>query len=89
MQLDLLSKYERRVILRQLQTTDTIELSDIVRLDDRCSPRAKTELAHNHLPRLNAEGYINWDRNTGTIRRGDRFNQITPILELLEPLMKK
>ncbi len=40
-------------------------------------------LHHVHLPRLSAFGYIDWDRDSGTARRGPHFDEIEPLLRLL------
>ncbi len=45
---------------------------------------AESELRRTHLPMLEAEGYIEWDRETGEISRGPRFDEIEPFLELIE-----
>lgn len=42
-----------------------------------------TELYHNHLPKLVEAGVVEWDREAGTVSRGERFAEIGPLLELL------
>lgn len=86
--LEVLSKHERRSILRELQDNDIIGIPDFVEFSGIPNERVETELTHNHLPRLDAEGYIDWDRNMGEIKRGARYDEIEPILELLEPLLE-
>jgi hypothetical protein len=41
------------------------------------------ELFHNHLPKLDDLGYITWDREEGTIRKGPNWDEIEPVLGLL------
>lgn len=41
-------------------------------------------LRHQHLPRLEHTGFITWDRETGAITTGPRFQEIRPLLTLLE-----
>ncbi|WP_420028725.1 DUF7344 domain-containing protein [Halorussus caseinilyticus] len=41
------------------------------------------QLYHTHLPKLADTGFINWDRDTGTITRGSRFEEIRPLLRLM------
>lgn len=41
------------------------------------------ELLHVHLPKLTDLGFIEWDRKTGCISKGDRWNEIVPLLEVL------
>ena len=43
----------------------------------------ETELVHNHLPRLEDKGYIEWDRDNHEISRGPNWAEIGPIIELL------
>jgi predicted transcriptional regulator len=45
--------------------------------------RRKLALIHNHLPVLADSGYVDWDRETGRIRRGPRFDEADALLELL------
>lgn len=41
------------------------------------------ELHHNHLPSLDAAGFIDWDPETDTITRGPRYEDIRPVIELM------
>jgi hypothetical protein len=50
--------------------------------DDR--EAVEVALRHNHLPRLDESGYIDWDRDSGKLSKGPRFDEIEPILELIE-----
>lgn len=43
----------------------------------------ETELVHNHLPMLQQQGYIEWDRDSGKISRGPNWDDIEPMIELL------
>lgn len=40
-------------------------------------------LNHSHLPALDEASYIDWNNAANTIRRGSRFEEIRPFLELL------
>ena len=42
-----------------------------------------TQLYHTHVPKLEAAGYVEWNRGTSTIRPGPRFDEIAPFVELL------
>lgn len=46
--------------------------------------RLEVELHHLHLPKLDSAGYVSWDRESGTIETGPRFEEIEPLLDLLE-----
>lgn len=41
------------------------------------------QLTHSHLPRLEAEELIEWDRDAQTVTRGPRFEEIEPLLHVL------
>jgi hypothetical protein len=51
--------------------------------DDEKFEQCLTALHHNHLPRLDEAGFIEWDREAKTIRRGPRYDEIVPLVELL------
>lgn len=45
--------------------------------------RGRLALNHHHLPVLADGGYVDWDRDTGRVRRGPRFDEIGTLLDLL------
>lgn len=48
-------------------------------------PRAGfIEQRHTHLPKLADYGFIRWDPGTNTVERGSQFEEIKPVLELLD-----
>ncbi len=53
-------------------------------VDENEVEQMKTELFHSHLPKLADAGYIAWDPDTETIRRGPNFEEIAPLLELMD-----
>jgi DNA-binding transcriptional ArsR family regulator len=82
--LGILSKRQRRLILLTLKHGEEKTESDMLfrggdKMDD-----AELQLIHNHLPRLEEAGYIDWDRDTGTISKGSRYDEIKPLLDLME-----
>lgn len=42
------------------------------------------ELRHNHFPKLDDYGLVDWDPETETLRRGPRFEEAEPFLELID-----
>lgn len=46
--------------------------------------RSAIQLHHLHLPKLEAAGYITWDRDAGTVVKGPDWDELTPFLDLLE-----
>lgn len=51
--------------------------------DDDSTELIKQELYHTHLPKLAEAGFINWDPESGLITRGPRFEEIGPLLRLM------
>lgn len=41
-------------------------------------------LVHKHLPKLDDLGYVDWYQTTGEIHRGENWDEIAPILRLLQ-----
>jgi hypothetical protein len=50
---------------------------------DQPPQRLDIEFQHCHLPKLEAEGLIEWDREAGTVSRGPAFQEIEPALRVL------
>jgi len=46
--------------------------------------RRLTEMVHCHLPKLASTALVTWDRDTGRVSRGPKFDDIRPLLALLE-----
>ena len=44
----------------------------------------RIELRHRHLPRLDEAGFIDWNEGTGRVVRGEAFEDIRPLLELMD-----
>lgn len=43
----------------------------------------RKELIEIHLPMLAQAGFIDWDRESGVVTRGDRFKEVTAVLKSL------
>lgn len=41
-------------------------------------------LYHNHLPKLEEAGFIDWDHEDDTITRGPNFEEIQPLISLMQ-----
>ncbi|WP_336339355.1 DUF7344 domain-containing protein [Haloarcula brevis] len=71
---DCLSNDERRAVLDFLVDEDgQVTVDDVaghlaVDSDDDAVHRARVQLHHIHLPKLNAAGLIVWSRDQGTVR---------------------
>lgn len=79
--------YRRRVLTRLRDGAD--------RNDDALAPEAlrdapadpdhlRTELHHVHLPKLDDASYVRWDRDADTVRRGNRFDDVAPLIDILD-----
>lgn len=80
-----LSDRTRRRILTALAEHSPREGEEFQRTDltpgEREHDGFKVDLYHKHLPRLRDAGFIEWDRDSDTITRGPRFDEIEPLLE--------
>jgi hypothetical protein len=82
--LEALADVERRRLLLALLdgTSDGVAL-------DQLDPDAEDEtlelsMHHVHLPKLEASGFIDTDRQQRSVSRGPRFDEVRPLLELLD-----
>ena len=83
-----LSHTVRRRILVAIMTDnprwqDEFETMEF-RAENREREPIRIEIYHQHLPLLDEGDFIDWDRETGQIRRGEHFEDIRPLLELLD-----
>jgi len=80
-----LSDVQRRRILvelldRDLQTDGgTLPPETVVE-----KTHEEAELYHNHLPWLADADFVRWNRNTNEVVEGPRFEEIEPLIELLD-----
>jgi hypothetical protein len=51
--------------------------------EGRSSTAVRVELSHVHLPKLADSGYVRWDADAGTVRRGPSFDRVEPIVRIL------
>lgn len=82
--LDSLAPRHRRWVLLMLKRGTIEHETDLTVRGESDVENLEFDLVHNHLPKLEEAGYIEWDRDTGEISRGPRFDEIEPILELIE-----
>jgi hypothetical protein len=79
--MDVLTNQTNRTVLLHLLdgTTDVESLEQ--RLD---GPYTGLKLYHRHLPKLAEADYIAWDRESGSLTRGEQFYEVEPLLRLLD-----
>lgn len=88
--LDCLSDARRRRILVSLyEDCEAIDLSEFVRREDAESGQLRIKITHVHLPKLEAYGYVRWDRNEGEVWKGPDYDEVAPVVELLHENRKE
>ena len=79
--------YRRQLLLSLLehnpQDGDDRDPLNVV-ADDIEPDVLEVELIHNHLPKLEEMGFVNWDRETNKISKGSNWGDIAPLLVLIE-----
>jgi len=82
---DALADEQRREVLLAIleqNPRDDRSVTAAVRMNEERT--RTTELHHVHLPKLEDYGLIDWDRERHEIVKGPLFDQIRPLLVLLE-----
>ncbi|WP_415380496.1 transcriptional regulator [Halosimplex sp. TS25] len=64
------------------QDTTSVDITDFER--DVDAQTHLVNMTHVHLPKLADYGYIQWDRDSYELSKGKRFDEIRPLLQLLE-----
>ena len=72
------------VMLQEHNPQDAVQIPEAVQVDSEQLDDLQVELYHNHLPRLEDEGFIEWKRDQHAVVKGPEFDQIEPVLELFE-----
>lgn len=82
--LDVLSHRQRRLILFMLARGEPVTESGLQVRGSDDARRGENAVRHIHLPKLAEAGYVDWDRDTGAITKGPRYDEVEPLLELIE-----
>lgn len=82
--LDVLRRRQRRMVLLLVKRGAADHETDVMMRGTQDEAEVAIELRHTHLPKLDEAGYIEWDPETGTISKGPRFEEVEPLLDLLE-----
>jgi hypothetical protein len=84
----LANRYRRRVLVALLvhnpQDDDDPQIPDDVDINQENLDSLEIAMTHTHLPKLEEHGFIEWDRKTNAIRQGPRFEEIQPLLKLMQ-----
>ena len=87
--LDVLANGDRRRLLVALlehnpQDDEDPQIPEDVTLEDEDAESLKIHMKHTHLPKLKDAGFIEWNPETSTVRKGPQFDEIRPLLELMD-----
>lgn len=77
------NKHRRRLLVALAQEDREINVPEDVYRGGRDLERLQVEFAHEHLPKLETAGYIDWERDEERVSRGPEFERIRPLVELL------
>lgn len=84
---NLANVYRRRVLLCLLdhnpQSDEALSIPEDITTEKADPEELQIMMHHNHLPRLEAAGFITWQKDDGTVVKGPKFVEIKPLLELL------
>jgi len=83
--LDALGDVQRRRILIALLDHNPQDDSPVAVVGDGDADAVErlVSMEHVHLPKLADYGYIDWDRESHEVSKGENFDEIRPLLELL------
>jgi hypothetical protein len=85
--LDALADVQRRTLLVALLEHNPQDDAPVVLADseeDGDSMERLVRMDHVHLPKLEEYGFIEWNEKTHEVAKGPNFDEIRPVLELLE-----
>lgn len=79
-----LADEHRRELLAALmeENGQPIQTPEDVQLGREPLDDLQIELYHNHLPRLEEAGFIEWEKDRDVVTKGPKFGQLEPVLEL-------
>ncbi|WP_435159799.1 DUF7344 domain-containing protein [Haladaptatus sp. DFWS20] len=82
----LANNYRRRLLIALLEhnpqdDTDT-QIANLT-IEDKDVENLRIQMTHTHLPKLEDAGFIEWNRETNEVRKGPRFDDIRPLVQLM------
>lgn len=84
---DALAAVQRRKLLVALLEHNPQDDSPVAVTDSDSESDAVERLVtmqHSHLPKLVEYGFIEWDKSSHEVSKGPRFDEIRPLLEMLD-----
>lgn len=84
--LALANEHRRRLLVALLEHNpqDDVPVPENVHVGEKELEILQIEMWQTHLPKLEDAGFIHWDRETHTVSKGPRFEDIRSLLELMD-----
>jgi predicted transcriptional regulator len=88
---EILANTYRRQLLFSLLEHDRLDddysptSADVTSSDDQESQRS-IQMIHTHLPKLDDADIIEWNQDNQTVRKGSRFDEIRPLVQMLREI---
>lgn len=76
-------KPRRKLLLTLLEPNPQSGAPAVVDNPKSVTDEADLSMYHQHLPKLENHGVIQWDKETHEVKKGPKFVEIRPLLELL------
>jgi hypothetical protein len=80
--------YRRQLLVAMVeknpQQDDDVDPLNTVNHAEVDTEALRTKLVHQHLPKLDQLGFIEWDRETGDISKGPDWEEVAPLLRLIQ-----
>jgi len=78
--------HRRRLLVSLLEHNpqEKLPIPEGVYLGEKDVADLKVEMLHIHLPKLAEAGFIRWEPGTRSVVKGPAFDEIRPLLELLD-----
>ena len=74
----------RRLLLAVFYADDADTWVDLSVVDSSDDSTDRIALHHRDLPTLAEQEYVDWDRDSDRVRRGECFEEVEPLLRALE-----
>lgn len=99
----LLSSHRRRYLLAALDRDPTpVRIADVAAeitaiesdvpstlVDDDRRRDVRSDLFHNHLPKLRDAGLVTYDRDAGTVEPGEHVTEAEPLLDIARQITER
>lgn len=78
--------YRRRLLLTILDHNpeDEAAIPEAIATDQEELEALLVKMHHVHLPKLESHDVIEWDRHKNVVRKGPAFDELRPLLELVD-----